>query len=140
MAIEFPRTTVGGVSLPRMLMGTNWLMGYSHRSYAADLGIRERYSTPEAYFPVLEEYMKYGIDAIMGPISGDPIATEAVRYAEDKLGRKIIIIDTPWMNVDDTPEARAEAEAVIKKSAEIGSTFCLVHHGCAEQLDRKAHV
>ena len=22
---EFPRTTVGGVSLPRMLMGTNWM-------------------------------------------------------------------------------------------------------------------
>ena len=44
MAIEFPRTTVGGVSLPRMLMGTNWLMGYSHRSYAADLGIRMIYS------------------------------------------------------------------------------------------------
>ena len=23
---EFPRTTVGGVSLPRMLMGTNWML------------------------------------------------------------------------------------------------------------------
>ncbi len=23
----FPRTTVGGVDLPRMLMGTNWLLG-----------------------------------------------------------------------------------------------------------------
>lgn len=137
MANVFPRTNVGGVSLPRMLMGTNWLMGYSHRSYAADLGIRERYSSPEAFFPVIEEYMKYGIDAIMGPISGDAIATEAVHYAEDKLGKKIIIIDTPWMNVDDTPEARAEAEQVIKHSAEIGSTFCLVHHGCAEQLVNK---
>ena len=24
----FPRTTVAGVSLPRMLMGTNWVYGY----------------------------------------------------------------------------------------------------------------
>ena len=30
---EFPRTTVGGVSLSRMLIGTNWLLGsvsYTH--------------------------------------------------------------------------------------------------------------
>ena len=84
MSITFPRTTVGGVSLPRILMGTNWLMGYSHRSPAADMGIRERYATPEAYFPVLEAYLNYGIDAIMGPFSGDPLATAAIKYAEDK--------------------------------------------------------
>jgi hypothetical protein len=43
MSKIFPRTTVGGVSLPRMLIGTNWLLGYSHRSSAADAGIKDRY-------------------------------------------------------------------------------------------------
>ena len=137
MSVLFPRTTVGGVSLPRLLMGTNWLMGFSHRSPAADKGIKDRYSTPEAYFPVLEAYLRYGIDAIMGPFSGDPLATAAIKYAEDKTGKKITIIDTPYFNVDDTPEGRREAEAAIKKSREIGSTFCLVHHACAEQLVNK---
>lgn len=137
MSVMFPRTTVGGVSLPRLLMGTNWLMGFSHRSPAADKGIKDRYSTPEAYFPVLEAYLRYGIDAIMGPFSGDPLATAAIKYAEDKTGKKITIIDTPYFNVDDTPEGRREAEAAIKKSREIGSTFCLVHHACAEQLVNK---
>ena len=32
MEKQFPRTTVGGVSLSRMLMGSNWLLGYSHTS------------------------------------------------------------------------------------------------------------
>ena len=133
----FPRTTVGGVSLPRMLMGTNWLIGYSHRSSAADCGIREKYATPESYLPVIEAYLDYGIDAIMGPISTTPIAYEAIRHAEAVTGKKITIIDTPYINVDDTADARAEANALIKKSSEMGSTFCLIHHASAEQLVNK---
>ncbi len=33
---EFPRTMVGGVSLSRMIIGTNWFFGYSHTSLAKD--------------------------------------------------------------------------------------------------------
>ena len=43
MADLFPRTTVGGVSMPRMIMGINWLLGWSHTGAAADAGIREKY-------------------------------------------------------------------------------------------------
>ncbi len=32
----FPRAVVGGVSLPRLLIGTNWFLGYSHTSLAKD--------------------------------------------------------------------------------------------------------
>ena len=46
---EFPRTTVGGVSLPRMLMGTNWMLGWSHTSASADEMIRRRYQSVEAF-------------------------------------------------------------------------------------------
>ena len=38
---EFPRTTVGGVSISRMLVGTNWFLGYSHTSAAKNKFIRE---------------------------------------------------------------------------------------------------
>jgi hypothetical protein len=33
---QFPRTSVGGVSMPRMVIGTNWLLGFSHTSAAKD--------------------------------------------------------------------------------------------------------
>ena len=33
---RFPRTEVAGVSMPRMLMGTNWILGYSHTGSAAE--------------------------------------------------------------------------------------------------------
>lgn len=137
MADLFPRTIVGGVSMPRMIMGTNWLLGWSHTGAAADAGIKEKYQKPEDFFPVFKAYLDRGVDALMGPISNNELGLSAIKYAEDKLGKKIILIDTPSFNVDDTPEARREAKRAIKKSREAGATFTLVHHASAEQLVNK---
>lgn len=137
MIKQFPRTVVGGVSMPRIIMGTNWLLGYSHTGAAADKGILEKYQKPEDFYPVISAYLDYGIDAIMGPVSTNQLALDAINYAQEKSGQKLIIVDTPAMNVSDSSEARAEAKAVIKRSADIGSTFCLIHHTSAEQLVNK---
>ena len=134
---QFPRTMVGGISMPRILIGTNWLLGYSHTSAAADHMIKKKFDEPEKFFPVFEAYMEHGIDAVMGPISTDDKAYRAIKYAEEKLGKEIIIIDTPNMNVDDTPEGRREAEAAIKKSADLGCKFCFIHHSAVEQMVNK---
>jgi len=61
----FPRTLVGGVSLPRMLIGTNWFLGFSHTSLAKDRFIRE-FQTRERIADTLEVFLKAGIDAVMG--------------------------------------------------------------------------
>ena len=37
---KFPRTTVGGVSLPRLIIGSNWFLGASHTSQAKDTLIK----------------------------------------------------------------------------------------------------
>ena len=134
---QFARTEIEGVSLPRMLIGTNWLLGWSHTSAAADKQIRERYVKPADFFPVFNAYMEHGIDAVMGMYSQSDLFADAVQYAQDKLGKKIIVIDTPSINVDDTKEARAEAEALISKSGKMGSSFCLIHHSRCEQLINK---
>ena len=135
--MSFPRTTVAGISLPRMLIGTNWIFGWSHTGHAADIYIRERHSTTEATLSIVNAFLQYGIDAIMGPFSTHPEATDRIRAIQDKIGKKLIIIDTPILNMDDNAAARKETEAIIKLSAEIGSTFCLIHHSCCEQLINK---
>ncbi len=135
MEKQFPRTTVGGKSVSRMLIGTNWMLGYSHRTPSADRSIKERFSCPEAFLPMFEAYLQYGIDTVMAPMD-DPMV-EAIKYAEDKLGHKLIMIDTPQINVDNNEAARREAEARIKKSAANGCDFCLIHHASAEQLVNK---
>lgn len=134
---SFPRTKVAGVSLPRMLMGTNWVYGWSHTGAAADRNIVRMNSNKEAVQQMLEAYLAYDINALMGPISDKPFTYDAIRAAEDKTGKGIILIDTPILNVDDTPEGRREAERVLDKVQKGGATFCLIHHSSAEQLVNK---
>lgn len=133
----FPRTTVGGISLPRMLIGTNWFLGWSHRTAACDSAIREKFACPADFYPVIETFLGAGIDAVMAPISGTPVMAEAIDYAEQRSGRKIYRIDTPGLNVDNTASGRAEARNAVRRSRECGSDFCLIHHASAEQLVNK---
>lgn len=139
MSNPFPRTTVAGESLSRMIIGTNWLLGWSHTSPAADNMIKQRYDTKEKFYPVLKAFLDEGVDTLMGVIGGMPNMLEAIEYAKDKAGKDIILIDTPMINVDDTPQARHEAELTIKQSAKAGAKFCLIHHSSAEQLVSKLH-
>ena len=133
----FQRTQVAGRSLPRIVIGTNWLLGWSHKSPAHDRMITSRYDTPESFLPMIEAYLAYGVDAIMGPLSDVPVISKALAMARDRFGRKLIYIDTPVINVDDNAQGRAAAAASIKKSAQLGSEFCLPHHTSAEQLVNK---
>lgn len=134
---QFPRTMVGGISMPRMLIGTNWLLGWSHTGAAADAGIREKYSRPEDFYPVLHTYLEHGVDAIMAPASDHQLLLDGIHYAEDRDGKKIIIVDTPVININDSAADRKEAEMQIKRSADAGASFCLLHHVSVEQLVNK---
>jgi hypothetical protein len=137
MSKIFPRTDVSGISLSRMIIGTNWILGYSHTSPAADKLIRKEHNNSDAVLPMLEVFLQAGVDTIMGPFTGNRMLIDAVKKAEDKAGRKMIIIDTPIINVDDNENARREAEATIEQSRKTGAVFCLPHHSSAEQLVNK---
>ena len=136
-ATQFPRTTVGGVSLPRLLIGSNWLLGYSHRTSSHDNMIKTRYAERDAFVEVLEAYLEYGVDAMMAPFAPDTPLYDAIQCVQEKTGKQIILVDTPPINVDDTAEGRAEARKVIERSKKMGSTFCLPHHSSVEQLVNK---
>ncbi len=137
MAKAFPRTEVGGVSLSRMIIGTNWILGYSHTSPAADNLIRKKNDTAEKVATMLEVFLEAGIDTIMGPFVGNKLLVDAVKNAEDRTGKGMIIIDTPIINVDDNAAAREEARRVIAASKKAGATFCLPHHSSVEELVNK---
>ena len=135
--ILFPRTEVAGVSVSRMIIGTNWMLGWSHRSPAQDHQILRKFSDGEKAYPMLKTFLDRGVDTIMGPLQQERVMQEAVQYAQEKTGKKMILIDTPIINVDDTEEGRRQARATIRRSKEAGATFCLVHHSSAEQLVNK---
>ncbi|MBR0051279.1 MAG: hypothetical protein IJP57_04935, partial [Firmicutes bacterium] len=133
----FPRTMVAGKSLSRMIIGTNWMLGWSHRSPAADHQIKNRFQDGPSAWPMLKAFLDNGVDTIMGMMQQERVMQEAVRYAEEKSGKKMIVIDTPIMNVDDNPTARMEAREVIRRSKAAGADFCFLHHSTVEQLVNK---
>lgn len=137
MSELFPRTNVGGVLMPRLIIGCNWISGFSHRSPAQDGAIKHRHNSPDSVADIFETFIREGVDACMGLFSVDSHLYPAVQEAQMRTGKELIIIDEPILNVDDNAAARREAEAEIKKSAQRGAKFCLPLHSCVEQLINK---
>ena len=134
MSVSFPMTIVEGVSLSRMIIGTNWLQGFSHRTSAADAMIRQTNHSEEVVANVLEAFLNNGINAIMGVIGGNEKLQNAIKIAEDRTGKGMIKIDTPILDVDNTKASRKSAEQTIALAKSAGCTFCLPHHYSVEQL------
>jgi hypothetical protein len=135
---KFPRTMVGGVSLPRMIIGTNWILGWSHQSVAKDNFIKT-FQTREKVAEILSVFLDAGVDAIMSPIS--PMLRDAIRDAEDRAGRKIVWIVTPSFNLLPGGPPQQEPERVLDACRELGATFCLPHQCATDALiDRRARV
>ena len=110
MKRQFPRTQVENVSLSRMLIGTNWLLGWSHTSASADEMIKQRYESAEAFKPILETYLSHGVDSIMAPFGLSPELTRAVKETEQHMGREIVMIDTPTLDVLRRKQAHIPAD------------------------------
>jgi len=87
---KFPRTTVAGVSLSRMIIGTNWMAGWSHRSPAADDLIKSTHSRHENVDPILKVFLDQGIDTIMGPFSQTPVICESIQATQQGTGKRLI--------------------------------------------------
>lgn len=130
----FPKTDVAGVALPRLIIGTNWILGWSHRSASTDQQIMQRFQNEKAVFPILDAFGQHEINAVMGPLGHGALLRDSISYYSDTTGKQITIIDTPIINVDDTKNAREEAKNVIQASRKNGATFCLIHHSSVEQL------
>jgi len=136
MANEFPRTTVGGVSVSRLLIGTNWFLGYSHTSVAKDKFIKS-YQTAENIADILTAFMERGVDTIMGMPEG--ILRDAIRMAQDRTGRKAILILTPIFNIVPGGPAEAEPERMFDRCRELGATFCMPHQSVTDALMDRMH-
>ena len=128
---EFPRTTVGGVSISRLIIGTNWFLGYSHSSVAKDKFITN-YQTRNKIADTLEVFLEYGIDAVMGPPSD--LLYEAIQEAQDRIGRQLISILTPTFNILPGGPQELEPERVFDLCQALGATFCLPHQCVTDVL------
>jgi hypothetical protein len=133
---DFPRTTVGGVSLPRLLVGTNWFLGWSHTSHAKDRFIKD-FQSRERITDVLSVFLEHGIDAVMAPMSQH--LEDAVKAAEDRTGRGMIRILTPSFNILPGRPAESEPEVILDQCKALGATFCMPHQCVTDALIDRMH-
>ena len=133
---DFPRTTVGGVSLPRLIIGSNWFIGYSHTSLAKDKFIKEL-QTRERIAEVLAVFLDRGIDAVMAPPSQD--MEEAIREAENKAGKQMLRILTPIFDPLPDGDPKSTPEAMFDQAKALGATFCLPHQWVTDTLVDRMH-
>ena len=130
----FPRTTVGGLSVSRMIIGTNWFCGFSHQTPARDAYIKDNILDRKVIADILEVFFRAGVDTIMGILHEYPVLLDAIKEAEDRTGVHCIKIDTPIINTGDTDTARDEARALLDKVAKLDTEICMPHHVSVEQL------
>ena len=133
---EFPRTVVGGLSLPRMLIGTNWFLGYSHTSKAKDQFIKS-YQTRDNIADILTVFFEYGVNAIMG--MPEPILRDAIEIAQDRTGREAILILTPHFSILPGDPEDAEPGRVFDRCKELGATFCFPHQCVTDRIIDRLH-
>jgi len=124
------------VSLPRLLVGTNWFLGYSHTSLAKDNFIKEL-QTRGRVADILAVFLEHGVDAVMAPLSQH--LEDAIRAAEDRIGRRMIRILTPSFNVRPGGPSRNEPEVVLDRCKALGATFCLPHQCVTDALIDRMH-
>jgi hypothetical protein len=123
--IQFPRTKIEGLSVSRLMIGTNWFLGYSHTSKAKDRDIVET-MTANRIADIVEVFMNAGVDVLYG-VRPDPKLIQGISEAEQRTGRKCITIAIPSLPVEDPAKSAGEAERVLDELAKMGTAICMPH-------------
>ena len=129
----FPRTSIEGLSVPRLIVGTNWILGYSHTSKAKDNYIKSM-QTREKIADLLEVFFRAGVDAIYGVRPQTPHLDEAIKDAEDRTGVGCIKMGTPSFDLSGESGADDQNRRVLDSFAELGCSVCLPHQCTTDAL------
>lgn len=133
----FPRTMVGGVSMPRMIIGSNWFLGYSHCTPSKDRLIHEMFSDYRKLADLLEVFLEAGVDAVMG-FGRNPLLQAGIREAEQRTGRRCIIVSTPTLPHDRSTATKGFDMDVIRslldEEVACGATFCMPHTSTTDAM------
>lgn len=123
---DFPRTEIGGVSVPRLVCGTNWFLGWSHQTKSRDEMIKRTQGRDEMA-AIMEVFVRAGCNMILGHRPDKPDLIAAVKDVEQRTGTPIICIGTPTLEIGSTPDIDARNARELDAFAEIGCTFCWPH-------------
>ncbi len=134
----FPRTRIENLSVSRLMIGTNWFLGYSHTSQAKDNDIVES-MTAARIADIIEVFLNAGVDTLYG-IRPDQKLVRGISEAEQRTGRKCITISIPTLPLEDSAESVSEAERLLDECAELGVSICMPHQCTTDAfVNRRTH-
>lgn len=126
----FPRTKVGDLSVSRMIVGTNWFLGYTHCTAGKSRSVVRMVTNTKAIADIIEVFLKAGVDTIMCPHT-TTCMYDAIREAEQRVGQKMIIIETPSFPTDKrTPFDGfdiGECERILDEEVKKGVAISMPH-------------
>jgi hypothetical protein len=126
----FPRTTVGNISVSRMIIGTNWFLGYTHCTQAKSVSTERIVTNVDAIADIIEVFLDYGVDTIMCPHT-TTCMYDAIHEAEQRTGQRMVIISTPsFTTTPHTPFDGFdldEAARILDDLAAKGVSICMPH-------------
>ncbi|HHX64789.1 MAG TPA: hypothetical protein GX702_07880 [Chloroflexi bacterium] len=116
--MNFPTTRIEDLEISRLIIGTNWFMGYSHFSKAKDDWIKS-YMTVDRIAKVMCVFARHGINAVMS--IQNPTMKEAIHIVKEETGVDIRWICTPGGDTLD------DLVPGIEEAAEMGGRICMPH-------------
>lgn len=127
---KFPRTMVGTVSTSRMIIGTNWFLGYTHCTAAKSTSVERMVTNVSAIADIIEVFFKAGVDTIMCPHT-QTCMFDAIREAEQRTGVKAVIISTPSFSTNARTPFDGfdldEVRRILDGEAAKGVAICMPH-------------
>ena len=137
MVSAFPRTTVGGVSVSRMIIGTNWFLGYTHCTGGKSRFIERVVTSREKIADIIEVFLNAGVDTIMCPHT-ETVIPEAIEEAEGRTGVKAVVVSTPsFTTTPRTPIDGFDLDEVaekLDKEVAKGTRICMPHVSTTDKM------
>ncbi|UCH36489.1 MAG: hypothetical protein JSV65_09085 [Armatimonadota bacterium] len=116
--MAFATTTIGGIEVSRLTLGSNPFFGFSHKSPAQDTWLK-RYFTDERIYEVLQVAAELGVNLF---VSGTQQRfADLRRRLEDETGHHIYWACTPAGS--DLKDLKADTD----RTARLGAEICLPH-------------
>jgi hypothetical protein len=114
---EFPTIEIEGIKIPKLLIGINSLLGWSHTSSGRDRWII-RFYTARRIAKVFERCIELGVVGVLGPVW--PRLLQAIKMAEKETGERMTFVSTTIGEKKDTQKQLRMLEGVY-------SPICCIH-------------
>lgn len=114
----FPMTQIEDLQISRLMIGTNWFLGYSHYSKAKDQWIKA-YMNQRRIAEIMTVFAHNGINAVMSPPNA--LMRSALDRVEKETG-----VEMHWV-VTPSGETTEELLTGVEQCAELGARVCMPH-------------